>query len=70
MNESNEEALIEQGLFSNSKKEWECARLRTKVISELAKQKTVPWSLADFAAKKLNISRRQVYTLINRYGTR
>lgn len=67
MNESNEEALIEQGLFSSSKKEWECARLRTEVISELAKQKTVPWSLADIAAKKLNISRRQVYTLINRY---
>ncbi|KAB8029209.1 helix-turn-helix domain-containing protein [Fluviispira multicolorata] len=41
--------------------------MRTEVISDLAQQKSVPWSLANFAAKKLNISRRQVYTLINGY---
>ncbi len=67
MTDSKEETLVEQGLLSSSNKEWECARLRTEVISDLAQQKAVPWSLADIAAKKLNISRRQVYTLITRY---
>lgn len=65
--DSKDEALIERGLLSSSKEEWELAKLRTDVISALAQLTTVSWSLADEAAKKLTISRRQVYTLISRY---
>lgn len=60
-------SLIEQGLLLSSNDEWECARLRTKVISDLAQLKSVPWDLADNAARELCISRRQVYALILRY---
>jgi putative transposase len=59
--------LIERGLLSASNSEWECARLRTEVISMLAQLKIVTCELADNAAKKLGISRRQVYALIERY---
>lgn len=61
------DSLIEQGLLSSSSDEWESARLRTEVISALAQLNSVSWNLADDAARKLNISRRQVYTLIARY---
>lgn len=67
MIDSNDSILIEQGVLSATDSEWECARLRTEVIAPLAQLKVVTWELADNAAKKLCLSRRQVYTLIKRY---
>lgn len=67
MMDSVDNFLIERGLLSASNSEWECARLRTEVISLLAQLKIVTYELADNAAKKLGISRRQVYALIERY---
>lgn len=67
MQDSGESLLIERGLLSVSDSEWECALLRTEIISPLAKLKVVSWEFADNAAKKLGISRRHVYTLIKRY---
>lgn len=63
---SEDNFLVERGLLSVSDSAWECARLRTEVILPLAKLKIVTWELADNAANKLGISRRQVYTLIKR----
>lgn len=67
MTNSNDNFLTESGLISASDSEWEIARLRSEVISPLAQLKTVTWELADNAAEKLGISRRQVYSLIKRY---
>jgi putative transposase len=64
--DSDNHCLVERGLLSVSESEWECARLRTEVISPLTKLKMVTWELADNAADKLGLSRRQVYTLIER----
>lgn len=59
--------LIERGLLSVSDLEWERARLCVEIISPLAKLKAVTSELADDAAKKLGVSRRQIYLLIARY---
>ena len=59
--------VTEQGLLLASDAEWENARFRTEVIAPLAQLKVVSCNLADNAAEKLSISRRQVYTLIKRY---
>lgn len=67
MMDSNESVLIEQGLLSASDGEWDCARLRTEVIAPLAQLKVITWELADNAAEKLGLSRRQIYALIKRY---
>lgn len=64
--DSDNEFLVERGLITVSKSEWERARLRTEMIALLAKLEIVNWELADNAADKLNISRRQIYTLIAR----
>ena len=37
------------------------------MIAPLAQLKVVSWRLADNAAEKLGLSRRQIYTLIKRY---
>lgn len=63
---SEDNFLVERGLLSVSDSAWECARLRTEVIAPLTKLKIVTWELADNAANKLGLSRRQVYTLIER----
>ena len=65
--DSSDNILIEQGLLSASDSEWNCACLRTEVIAPLAQLKVVTWELADNAAEKLGISRRQIYALIKRY---
>jgi len=67
MMNSGDNILIEQGLLSASDSEWDCARLRMEVIEPLAQLKIVTWELADNAAGKLGLSRRQIYTLIKRY---
>lgn len=59
--------VMEQGLLSASDADWENARFRIEVIAPLAQLKVVTCNLADNAAKKLGISRRQVYSLIKRY---
>ena len=59
--------VTEQGVLLASDAEWENARFRTEVIAPLAQLKVVSCNLADNAAEKLSISRRQVYTLIKRY---
>lgn len=60
--------VMEQGLLSASGTEWEHARLRMEVIEPLTQLKVVTWALADNAAEKLGISRRQIYALIKRYN--
>ncbi len=65
--DSSDNTLIEQGLLSASDIEWDCARLRMGIIAPLAQLKIVTWDLADNAAEKLSLSRRQIYTLIKRY---
>lgn len=67
MIDSNDSVLIERGLLSASESEWDCARLRTEMIAPLAQLKFVTWELADNAAEKLGLSRRQIYALIKRY---
>jgi len=67
MMDSNDSILIEQGLLSASDSEWDCARLRIEMIAPLAQLKFVTWELADNAAEKLGLSRRQIYALIKRY---
>lgn len=64
---SGDNILIEQGLLSASDDEWDRARLRKEVIAPLTQLKVVTHELADHAATKLGISRRQVYALIKRY---
>jgi len=59
--------IEEKGLLTSSDDEWEKARLRHSVISSLAKEEYVNWVLADEAALKLGISRRQVYNLLKRF---
>lgn len=59
--------LVEQGLLSASNNEWDCAHLRMEVIAPLAQLKIVTLEIADNAASKLGLSRRQVYTLIKSY---
>ena len=56
--------FTEHGVLTASDNEWELARLRSKIIAPLAKLETISWKLADNAANKLKISRRQVYSLI------
>lgn len=65
--DSNDSVLIENGLLSASVSEWECARLRAEIIAPLAQLKVVTWELADNAAVKLGLSRRQIYALIKHY---
>ena len=65
--DSSDNILIEQGLLSASDSEWDCARLRMEVIAPLAQLRIVTLELADNAAGKLGLSRRQIYTLIKRY---
>jgi putative transposase len=65
--DSNDSALIEQGLLFASDDEWERACLRTEIIAPLAQLKVVTWKLADTAAEKLGLSRRQIYALVKRY---
>lgn len=43
---------------------WEQARLRTRLISELAERDPVGLDAADRAAVELGISRRRVYVLL------
>lgn len=66
MTDSNH-SLIERGLLSVSDLEWERARLSMEVISPLAKLTVITSELVDNAAKKLGVSRRQIYLLIERY---
>ena len=61
------ELFTEHGVLTVSENEWELARLRSKIIAPLAKLETISWKLADNAANKLKISRRQVYSLIKQY---
>lgn len=67
MMNKNDHVVTEQGLLSASHTEWAKARLRTEVIAPLAQLKVVTCNLADNAARKLGVSRRQVYSLIKRY---
>ena len=59
--------FTEHGVLTASENEWELAHLRSKIIAPLAKLETISWKLADNAANKLKISRRQVYSLIKQY---
>ena len=64
---TSDNALMEQGLLSASDNDWARARLRKEVIAPLSELKVVTHELADNAAAKLGVSRRQVYALIKRY---
>lgn len=64
---SDNKLMVERGLLSVSDSEWARAKLRVEVIAPLAALKNVAIIQADNAAAQLGVSRRQVYTLINRY---
>ena len=58
--------MQENGLLTLSEKAWAQAKRRAAIVLPLMNQKKVTHSEADKAAKKLGISRRQVYRLIAR----
>ncbi len=56
-----------RGLLSLPDDVWDVARRRTEVIAPLAGLETIGHLAADEAARRLGISRRQVYLLIKHY---
>ena len=58
--------IAEQGLATLPEKVWEQARRRTEVIGPLTALEAVGHQAADEAAQALDLSRRQVYILIQR----
>jgi len=58
--------ITEQGVLTLSQEDWDLARKRTSVIAPLATLQTVGHQVAGEAAQQLGISRRQVYSLIQR----
>jgi putative transposase len=58
--------ITEPGVLALSQEDWDRARKRTSVIAPLAALQTVGYHAAGEAAQQLGISRRQVYSLIQR----
>jgi len=59
--------LTELGVLTLSQDDWDLARERAHTIPPLAASETIGHQAADQAAQQLGISRRQVYTLVQRY---
>lgn len=64
---SADELLVEHGLVSMSEEAWREARRRATVIGPLTAAESVSHEAADRAGQELGLSRRQVYTLVQRY---
>lgn len=58
--------IAESGVFTLSETDWELARVRMRYIAPLAALDIVGHQAVDEAARELNLSRRQVYVLIQR----
>lgn len=58
--------IAESGVFTLSETDWELARVRMQYIAPLASLDIVGHQAVDEAARELNLSRRQVYVLIQR----
>lgn len=58
--------IAESGVFTLSETDWELARVRMQHIAPLAALDIVGHQAVDEAARELNLSRRQVYVLIQR----
>nr|WP_285182311.1 hypothetical protein [Rhodococcus sp. MEB032] len=59
-------SIVESGVLTASDEQWELARSRFAVLAPLAGVDTVGFAAADEAAERLQLSRRQVYSLIDR----
>lgn len=65
--DSEQAAIPASGHLSMPEPQWQQARLRADVIGPLAAQNTVGLAAADEAARRLSISRRQVYVLVTKW---
>jgi putative transposase len=64
---SDQPTIPEHGVLTLSKQAWAEAQRRARVIAPLAAMPAVDQHTADEAAARLGLSRRQVYTLLQRF---
>lgn len=65
--DGDQDEMAAPGLLAVPEREWEQARLRSRVIGRLAERDPVRLAAVDEAAVQLRISRRRVYVLLERY---
>jgi putative transposase len=64
---SDQPTIPEHGVLTLSEQAWAEAQRRTRVIAPLAAMPAVDRQSADQAATRLSLSRRQIYTLLQRF---